>query len=266
MQQDTVQIQDLSIGYRDKKGVKTVAHHLTSTIDNGELTCLIGANGVGKSTLLKTIAGFQPPLSGKIRINGKNIFSYNYQERSRLIGVVLTEKVEVRDMTAQELIGMGRNPYTGFWGKLSKEDQIKVDDAIRLVQIEDLAARTIDTLSDGERQKVMIAKVIAQQTPIILLDEPTAFLDFPHKVEIMQLLSSLSKRLNKTVFLSTHDLELALQIADKLWVMDKKKGLITGRPEELAHNGTIENLFQHEGIRFDPALGLFKIEKHDPLL
>ena len=221
---ETIKIQDLSIGYVDKKEVKVVANHITATIFSGELTCLLGANGVGKSTLLRTLSAFQPKLGGKIFIEGKEISEFTDKQLSRVISVVLTEKPDIRNMTVEELVGLGRSPYTGFWGTLAKDDKVVVNNAIRLVGIESMQGRMIQTLSDGERQKVMIAKALAQDTPVIYLDEPTAFLDYPSKVEMMQLLYKLSRETDKTIFLSTHDLELALQIADKLWLMDKKKG------------------------------------------
>lgn len=164
------------------------------------------------------------PLSGNIWIQGRRLSDYRDKELATVIGVVLTEKCQLRNMTVTELVGMGRSPYTGFWGTLSKKDRRIVEDAIALVRIEDLKERMVHTLSDGERQKVMIAKALAQETPVIFLDEPTAFLDYPSKVEILHLLHRLSREMNKTIFLSTHDLELALQIADQLWLMDRKRG------------------------------------------
>ena len=261
MKNKTVEIKDLSIGYRERNRRKTVAQGLNSSLFSGELTCLTGANGVGKSTLLRTLTAFQPSLSGEIRVLGKEVAAYSGKELSKMIGVVLTEKVEVRDMSVVELVRMGRSPYTGFWGKYSPEDEEKVGEAMEQVRISGLAHRSIQTLSDGERQKVMIAKVLAQQTPIIFLDEPTAFLDFPSKIEIMRLLYRLSKKNNKTIFLSTHDLELALQIADQLWMMDRKQGLLTGTPGELIQNGTVEKFFRCEGVVFERDTGFFKMEK-----
>jgi iron complex transport system ATP-binding protein len=259
MKNKKIEIKHLSIGYKGKHRDKIIAQDFNSILYGGELTCLVGVNGVGKSTLLRTLSGFQPPLRGEIWIENKRISSFSNKERSKMIGVILTEKVDVRDLSVGELVGMGRSPYTGFWGNLSKEDQMIVDRAIRQVKISDLAERSVDTLSDGERQKAMIAKVLAQQTPIIFLDEPTAFLDFPSKVEIMQLLRNLSRESDKVLFFSTHDLELALQIADKLWIMDREKGLIVGAPRELAENGSLENLFQCEGVVFDRQIGFFRI-------
>lgn len=257
---ETIIIKDLSIGYSSKKNTKVVAEHITSTIYGGELTCLLGANGIGKSTLLRTLTAFHPKLSGDIFIHGKEVETYSEKELATLIGVVLTEKFEIKNMTAYELIGLGRSPYTGFWGNLTKEDNEKIYEAISLVKIEKLSQRMVDTLSDGERQKVMIAKALAQETPIILLDEPTAFLDFPSKVEIMQLLHRLSRKTNKTIFLSTHDLELALQIADKIWLMDTEHVIQIGTPEDLSLNGNLSNFFARKGIVFDHDTGLFRVE------
>lgn len=257
--QETIKIKGLSIGYLSKKNRKIVAENINSTILSGELTCLLGANGIGKSTLMRTITAFQPKLGGNIYIEGKEIEDYTEKELATLVSVVLTEKFDIKNMTARELIVLGRSPYTGFWGNLSAEDQKIVDNAIALIKIENLTSRMIHTLSDGERQKVMIAKALAQETPIILLDEPTAFLDFPSKVEIMQLLHQLSRKTNKTIFLSTHDLELALQIADKVWLMDKENGIKIGTPEDLSIDGSLSHFFARKGIIFDTDTGLFRV-------
>ena len=160
MKQETIHIEKLSIGYPGKGDVKVVASDICAGINSGELTCLLGANGVGKSTLLRTLSAFQPKLSGEIRIQGKEIGSYTDKQLSKVISVVLTEKCDIRNMTSVELIGLGRSPYTGFWGTLSKEDKEVVDHAINLVGISHLAHRMVHTLSDGERQKVMIAKAL----------------------------------------------------------------------------------------------------------
>lgn len=256
----TIDIKDLSIGYKTKKNIRIVAEHINSSIFSGELTCLLGANGIGKSTLMRTLSAFQPKLAGNIYIQNKEINQYTEKELATLVSVVLTEKFDIKNMTVRELIGLGRSPYTGFWGRLNQEDEEVVTNAISLVKIENLALRMVHTLSDGERQKVMIAKALAQETPIILLDEPTAFLDFPSKVEIMQLLHRLSRKTNKTIFLSTHDLELALQIADKIWLMDKQSGIHIGTPEDLSLDGSLSNFFARKGIIFDQDTGLFRVE------
>ena len=255
----TIQLRDLCIGYKGKSDQKIVAEHISTQISSGELTCLLGPNGVGKSTLLRTLSAFQPKLSGEIFLIGKELQAYTDKELSIVISVVLTEKCDIRNMTVHELVEMGRSPYTGFWGKLHQDDQKIVEDSIDMVNIRHLSARMLHTLSDGERQKAMIAKALAQQTPVIYLDEPTAFLDFPSKVEIMQLLHRLTRETGKTIFLSTHDLELALQIADQIWLMDKANGITTGTPEDLALSGHLSNFFARKGITFDMESGLFRI-------
>ena len=251
MKQPTIQIESLSTGYRNKKNVTVVAHDINATIQGGELTCLLGPNGAGKSTLLRTLSAFLPPVKGDISIMGRNLHDYTDKELAKTIGVVLTEKTDLRNMTVEDLIGLGRSPYTGFWGTLHEDDRRVVDEAIEMVGIGPLKDRMIQTLSDGERQKVMIAKALAQQTPVIFLDEPTAFLDFPSKVEIMQLLHVLSRTTGKTIFLSTHDLELALQIADTIWLMDRDKGVVIGTPDKLAKDGSLNSFFAQRDIKFD---------------
>lgn len=231
--EETIRISGLSIGYSGKHGVKVVAEGISDSIRSGELTCLLGENGAGKSTLLRTLSGFLPPLSGEISILGKPLQAYRERELATVIGVVLTEKSNLQNMTVAELVGMGRSPYTGFWGRLSADDHAKVDAAMAMVGIAPLHDRLVQTLSDGERQKVMIAKALAQETPIIFLDEPTAFLDYPSKVEILHLLHRLSCEMGKTIFLSTHDLELALRVADRVWLMAKGGNVKTGSPDNL---------------------------------
>ena len=260
MNKKTIHIENLSIGYSGKGDVKVVASGIFADINSGELTCLLGANGVGKSTLLRTLSAFQPKLDGEIHIQGKEIGDYTDKQLSRVISVVLTEKCDIRNMTVNELIGLGRSPYTGFWGTLSSEDKEIVERSVALVGISHLMYRMVHTLSDGERQKVMIAKALAKETPVIYLDEPTAFLDFPSKVEVMQLLHHLSRQTNKTIFLSTHDLELALQIADKIWLMDKVNGVTIGTPEDLSLSGSLSSFFARKGIVFDLETGLFRVD------
>ena len=250
-----IEIKDLSIGYdAHSKKIKIVASGLNGTLNEGRLTCLLGANGVGKSTLLKTLSGFLPKIQGNILIGKKDIGEYGDKELAKLIGVVLTAKPDIQNMTAREMVALGRSPYTGFWGTLGNEDNRIVDKAIEMVGIESLAQRMIDTLSDGERQKVMIAKALAQQTPVIYLDEPTAFLDFPSKVEMMRLLKALAKETGKIIFLSTHDVSMALQLADDVWLMEKngkERTLTIGTPRELADGGILQRFIEGEGIHFD---------------
>lgn len=271
-----IELKDLTIGYAQKNNTKVVASGINATLHSGRLTCLIGANGIGKSTLLRTLSAFQPPLSGEIFIDNESpipLSTLTDKQLSRLIGVVLTEKPDVQNMTVFELVGLGRSPYTGFWGRLNEEDKEVVKESLRLVGIESLQDRLIQTLSDGERQKTMIAKALAQQTPVIYLDEPTAFLDYPSKVEMLTLLRHLARETGKTIFLSTHDMELALQIADELWLMTagtpssdtaespsnnglcqkpKETTLIIGTPRELASNGSLSHFIDRPGLHFDP--------------
>ncbi len=248
---ETVCIDNLTIGYTSRHNRKVVAKHLTASLSSACMTCLIGPNGVGKSTLLRTLSAFQPPLEGKVHIHGEDLSTLSEKQVARLIGVVLTARPDVQNMTVREMVGLGRSPYTGFWGTLSAADHAIVDEAIALVGIEELSGRMIQTLSDGERQKVMIAKALAQQTPVIFLDEPTAFLDYPSKVEMMQMLHRLSRVADKTVFLSTHDLELALQIADSVWLMQRQGELHIGTPRQLADEGVLSAFIERKGIVFD---------------
>ena len=213
-----ITLEQLSVGY---KGFSPVVTGINVEIKSGELTCLIGPNGIGKSTLLKTLTGFLPKLGGRLLLDGRDIDLLSQHERAKYISIVLTYKTDVQNLSVAEMVGMGRMPYTGFWGKLNADDREIVAEAINMVGINHLKDRMVQTLSDGERQKVMIAKALAQQTPIILLDEPTSFLDFPSKVEMLQLLHRLAKETDKVVFLSTHDLELALRIADRLVELNK---------------------------------------------
>ena len=257
---ETIRVVGLDTGYSDRKHTTVITHDINASLYSRELTCLLGPNGAGKSTLLKTLTAFLPPLKGDIMIEDRLLNVYSDSDLAKVIGVVLTERLNINNMSVDELVGMGRSPYTGFWGHMSADDRCIVEESIALVGIEGLRGRMVQTLSDGERQKVMIAKALAQETPVIFLDEPTAFLDYPSKVEIMQLLQTLSRERNKTVFLSTHDLELALQIADKVWLLDKPHGVTIGTPEDLALKGEMTKYFQRDGVTFDIESGLFKID------
>ena len=216
-----ISLSQLSVGY-------SLSHPIISDINlelrSGQLACLIGENGIGKSTLLKTLTGFLPKLKGSLLLGNRDIESFSQRELARQVSIVLTQKPDVQNLTIEEIIGLGRSPYTGFFGRLRAEDRKVVDDAIATMGIEKLRGRMIQTLSDGERQKVMIAKALAQETPIILLDEPTAFLDFPSKAETFQSLQRMAHERDKLILLSTHDLELAVRFADSL--LEVKKGTL----------------------------------------
>ncbi len=216
-----ISLSQLSVGY-------SLSHPVISDINlelrSGQLACLIGENGIGKSTLLKTLTGFLPKLKGSLLLGDRDIESFSQRELARQVSIVLTQKPDVQNLTIEEIIGLGRSPYTGFFGRLRAEDRKVVDDAIATMGIEKLRGRMIQTLSDGERQKVMIAKALAQETSIILLDEPTAFLDFPSKAETFQSLQRMAHERDKLILLSTHDLELAVRFADSL--LEVKKGTL----------------------------------------
>ena len=216
-----ISLSQLSVGY-------SLSHPVISDINlelrSGQLACLIGENGIGKSTLLKTLTGFLPKLKGSLLLGNRDIESFSQRELARQVSIVLTQKPDVQNLTIEEIIGLGRSPYTGFFGRLRTEDRKVVDDAIATMGIEKLRGRMIQTLSDGERQKVMIAKALAQETSIILLDEPTAFLDFPSKAETFQSLQRMAHERDKLILLSTHDLELAVRFADSL--LEVKKGAL----------------------------------------
>ena len=227
-----------------------VAANLNATAQPGTLTCLIGHNGTGKSTLLRTIARLQPAIAGCVLIGSTPITTLKASSLARTLSIVLTSRPDVRNMTVFELVSLGRAPYTGFWGRLSSEDSSIVSQSIESVGITAMAQRRVCSLSDGEMQKVMIAKSLAQQTPVILLDEPTAFLDFPGKIDLMLLLQRLAHEERKTILLSTHDLETALQCADRLWLFNDG-ALHDGTPHELAAHGLIDKYIGRENVKLD---------------
>lgn len=256
-----LQLRNLDIGYRDDEKQHIVAETLNASLPHGILTCLIGTNGVGKSTLMRTMAAFQPPLRGKVYIDKKSIDEYSSKELSERIGVVLTEKNMPADLTIEEIVGMGRSPYTNFWGTLTEDDTKIINNAINLVGIDHLRHRKIYQVSDGERQKAMIAKALAQQTPIIFLDEPTAFLDYPSKISIMQLLRRLAHEQQKLIILSTHDLEIAFQTADTIWIL-QRTGLHTGTLDELSRNGSISTFLDSDELYYDTDTHRINLKDH----
>lgn len=239
MVKETIILDQLTVGYRRNSRQRVVQQGLSARFRSGELNCLVGSNGVGKSTLLKTISGFLPPLSGRVLTGGLDFHSLSNKEKAKMMSVVLTTRVEVDNISVEEMTAIGRTPYTGFFGALSDVDKEAVKNAIREVGIEHLQGRMFHELSDGERQKVMIAKSLAQNTPIILLDEPTSFLDFPSKVETFRLLQRLAYDAGKTILVSTHDLDLAVRLADRLWQLSAS-GLREVKAEEVA--GDMERL------------------------
>ena len=212
-----IRLDNLSIGYDHGA---PLASAINAVVHGGELTCVIGRNGTGKSTLLKTLTGFIPAMAGRVVVGGRCLSALSQRERSRTVSVVLTATPEVENVTAGEMVAMGRMPWTGFWGRLSAADRSIVDRAMAMAGIEALADRTTRTLSDGERQKVMIARALAQQTPMMVLDEPTAFLDYTAKAETMALLRQLAHDERKAIIMSTHDLGLCVSHADRFLLLD----------------------------------------------
>lgn len=225
----------------------------------GQLTSLLGLNGAGKSTLLRTICGFLPSLKGEVRLMGKPLRHYPTKDISRIIGVVLTEKTNAGGITVSELVALGRHPYTGFFGQLSHDDRTIIEESIQAVGIAHKAQSYLSELSDGERQKVMIAKALAQQCPIIVLDEPTAFLDVTSRIETMALLHRLAIEKNKAILLSTHDLDLAIQMSDCLWLQERGRPMACGTPEDLILNGEFESFFNTPDVTFDRSTGKLQV-------
>lgn len=261
MKESLIRTEKLTTGYTAGKEVKAITSGLTASLPPASMTCLLGPNGAGKSTLMRTIAGFQKPLAGSVYAGDREISRMSGKERAEMIGVVLTDKPMLENMDVASLVALGRTPYTGFWGRLSKEDNAAIEEAMEMVGIALLRNRDVRSLSDGERQKAMIAKALAQQTPVIFLDEPTAFLDFPSKVDIMRLLSRLAATAGKTVFVSTHDLDIAFQTADFLWLIDRRLGVTPGTVKELAAIGRVEAYFSRPGISFDRENLTFCIDR-----
>lgn len=257
-----LQLENLTIGYVNQRPQKVVHSGINLSLKKGELTCLLGTNGAGKSTLLKTLSGFQMGIQGKVFLEGDEIHFISKKKLARKLSVVLTDSIAAGNLTVYEVVSFGRYVYSDFFGRLSAKDDEMIRYALECVGISHFAKRNISELSDGERQKVMIAKAIAQETPLILLDEPTAFLDLPSRVEIMVLLRKLSAENGKTILLSTHDLDLALQLADKIWLMAKNREIVSGAPEDLALSGMFNSFFDKESLSFDLNTGTFLLNNH----
>lgn len=256
--QTILQTDKLAIGYGGKPA-RVVAGNIHLTLKAGELVCLIGPNGAGKSTLIRTLAGMQAPLSGQVRLLGEDVHQLPAKRLAQTLSVVLTERINPGLLTARTLVALGRHPYTDWSGRLTAQDETIVSQAIAAVGANALAERQIGELSDGERQKIMIARALAQQPALMILDEPTAFLDLPRRVEIMQLLRQLAHDEARAILLSTHDLDLALRTADRIWLLTSDGVLHAGAPEDLVLNGAFEQAFAAEGVSFDAASGTFRV-------
>jgi iron complex transport system ATP-binding protein len=274
MRESILKTSDLAIGYRSRtrkdlpwkkqlhKGETVVAEDINLELGSGELVCLLGPNGSGKSTLMRTLAGVQRSLGGSVLLKGSDVGRLHPKKTAKLLSLVLTERVMTGNMSVYSLVALGRYPYTGLMGKLSQEDEAIVRLAIETTGTRPFAHRHIGDLSDGERQKVMIARAIAQDTPVILLDEPTAHLDLPNRLEIIRLLKTLAREQQKAVVLSTHELDLALQAADRIWLMNRSGGassvMLSAIPESLVLEGHLEHAFTRNGFEFDSHSGSFR--------
>jgi iron complex transport system ATP-binding protein len=243
-----------------------IAGPLSVAIHAGQMICLLGPNGAGKSTLLRTLSGLQPSLGGSIDLM-EDAGDQSHRPRHRLhpaqlakkISLVLTDPVRYSNLTVYSLVALGRYPYSGWLGTLNDEDRRMIQWAMQMTGIDTYSGRRIGTLSDGESQKVMLARALAQDTPLMMLDEPTAHLDLPSRIQIMQLLHKLARQTQKGILLSTHELDLALQVADEVWLLQAGGRLDKGVPEDLVLNGTFEAVFDKEGILFDKSTGTFHI-------
>ena len=236
-----------------------MASQLNLDLRRGELVCLLGPNGAGKSTLMRTLAGMQLPLDGKVQLESKDIHALAPSELAKHLSIVLTERIDAGNLSAYELVSLGRYPYTDWAGQLSAADHEIVRKAIDTVSAGPLSHRSVNELSDGERQKVMIARALAQEPTVMLLDEPTAFLDLPRRVEVMNMLRDLARLNNCAILLSTHDLDLALRNADRIWLLQNDGTMHIGIPEELVLNGSFAAAFRSEGVEFDSSRGTFQI-------
>lgn len=236
---EVLKTKDLLIGYKGK----AILPPINITLNEGNLIALIGPNGSGKSTLFKTLTGHIQPVSGNIELVGKNLSSYSPKDKATLIGLVLTERPDDMFLKVYDVVASGRCPYTNFFGKIKEDDKKAIIESLEITGIKHLIGRYFDTLSDGEKQKVMIAKTIAQNTPIIFMDEPTAFIDYPSKIELFSLMKMLTTERKKTIIFSSHDLELLLRYTDDIWMISKNKKLISSKKENLIKDKIINEYF-----------------------
>lgn len=249
---------ELNVGYASKVGAKLILENLNLSLEKGKLTCLLGVNGAGKSTLMRSLAGIQKSLNGEVLIYGRAVSSISPKAMARQLSLVLTDRVAPGNLTAYALVSLGRFPYTGWLGTLSDKDKAVIHQAMEATGSLPFANTHIGELSDGEKQKVMIARTLAQDTEIIFLDEPTAHLDLPNRIEIFHLLRKLALEGDKAILLSTHEVDMALTHADQLWLVTRQHSIAQGCPEDLVLGGQFEKAFQKEHLRFDYELGTFK--------
>lgn len=254
----TISCENLTIGYASKKGVKAICKNISLQLKTGKLYALIGQNGIGKSTFLKTITGILKPLEGEIYVLGKNIVTWNETEFAKNVSVVLTEKIPLSNLTVYEVIALGRQPYTNWLGNLSDDDLKKVEEALTETELLELRNKKIAEISDGQMQRVLIARALTQDTPIIILDEPTTHLDLYHKVTLIKLLKKLVLRKNKCILFSTHDIDLAIQLADEMLLMYDEI-IELDSPCNFIEKGTFDVIYKEDFIQFDATKGKFII-------
>ncbi|NUY81995.1 ABC transporter ATP-binding protein [Flavobacterium sp. MAH-1] len=247
---------DLSIGYQSKKHTTVVASGIDLSLGSAKLVSLVGANGVGKSTLLRTLTGIQKPISGQVLLENKIVTDYSPSQLSKKLSLVLTEKLPPSNLTVFELVALGRQPYTNWVGKLTPEDISKVNEALHLTDTFHLSAKKHFQISDGQLQNVLVARALAQDTPLIVLDEPTTHLDFQHKVALFRLLKKLSSETEKCILFSTHDIEMAIELSDEIIAMNDGKA-IQDTPSKLIESGGFDRLFADDNIVFDKQKGRF---------
>lgn len=253
-----IKVKDLSIGYASKKEVKTIASNLNIDLNAGNLVCLLGKNGIGKSTLLRTLTKVQPSLEGEIFINSTELETFNFTNFAKIVSLVLTEKLPDSSLTVFELVALGRQPYTNWIGYLTTEDLHIINSAFEKTNTKHLINSKCYELSDGQLQKILIARALAQDTPIIVLDEPTAHLDLHHTINTFSLLKNLASEFQKTIIVSTHEINLALQLADELWLMTPDQ-FISGKTDTLISNHSVNHLFESDLITFNKTLKQFTI-------
>ena len=255
-----VECKELEIGYQsDFYNTKSIQRQLNLQLKKGDFVCLIGPNGCGKSTLLRTLAGLQKAITGDIFLGNQKLEIISQLQRTRMMSVVLTEKTIVDNISVSEIVTLGRYAFTNWFGKVEASDEEIIRESIHAVGLQSLSHRFFGTLSDGEKQRVLIAKALASEAPLMLLDEPTAHLDIPNRVEMMGLLRSLTRCKGQTIMVSTHDLDLALQLADEIWLMHPEKPMICGTPEEIAFSGKIDEFFDNKSFAFVPHSGTFSV-------
>ena len=252
--------EDLSIGYRSKKGTHVISKHINIALGKGELIGLVGGNGIGKSTMLRTLTNTQPALEGQVFINTKDVTTYDAMELAQVLSIVFTEKLTSKNLSVFELVALGRQPYTNWIGTLSPLDLEKVNHALQLTNIESLKYKKCFELSDGQLQKVMISRALAQDTDLIILDEPTTHLDMYYKAYTLKLLQKLARETGKTILFSSHEIDLAIQLCDKMIVMTPEH-VVSDSPCNLIKQGVFTTLFPDDLIQFDSETGSFRVNK-----